>query len=203
MRRFLFLLCIFGPSLVIALSIWTVRSIRASADQVVNSPARVVLPAGTRIRIRLVGELSSETKSGDIMQAIIADTVMAGTYPAVPAEARGFVRVLSVEKHPRDEGKVTLRLLSLMAQNRTVPLHSSPLTTDLKRASDLSLMGRAASELIGGALGAAAGAEIARNPSVGAGAVGEFAAGPATEDTDKDALVFKLLDPIDVTGLKW
>lgn len=203
MRRFLLLFCVFGPSLIIALSVRATRSAQASADQVVNSPDRVVVPAGTRIRVRLVGELSSETKSGDIMQAIVANTVMAGTYPSIPAETRGFVRVLSVERPRRGEAKVTLRLVSLTGQNRTVALRTSAITTDLKRQSDVTMIGRAGEQLIGGALGAAAGAVISKNPSVGAGTIGEFATGQATEDNDKEAIGFKLLRPIDVTGIKW
>ena len=204
MKRFLILLCIFGPSVVIV-SVSAVRSTRATADRAAaeNKSGVVIVPAGTRVRIRLVGGISNAAGSGDIRQAITADPTMIGANTLIPVETRALVRILSFERLPEGKAAVTMRLQNLMSQNHVIAVHSDVITAELNRASDFEVMKRAASGLIGGAIGAATSAVVKNDPTVGAAAFGGLAAGTGTEDGDEAAVEFQILDPIDLTGIRW
>ena len=204
MKRFLILLCIFGPSVAIAISVSVVRSIQASQShaEVDRGTGVVVVPAGTCVRIRLVGGLSNAAESGDLRQAITDGPTLAGTQTLIPVDVLATVRILSLEKQPEGKVKVRLQLRNLISENRTIPVHSDIITAELSRASDFAVMKRAASGMIGGAIGASTSGVVRNDPSLGAAAIGGMAAGTGTQDESGD-LLFQIVDPIDLTGIRW
>jgi hypothetical protein len=205
MRRFLILLCIFGPSIVIAVSISAVRSTRALADRAAseNRTGIVIVPAGTFVRLRLVGNISNAIQAGGTRQAITSTPTTIGMQTLIPTETRALVRILSIEKRPEGKAEVTLQLQKLMSQNRDIPVHSDVITAELSRSSDFEVLRRAASGLIGGAIGASGGAVIKNDPRLGAAAIGGMAVGMGAEEQEASTLSFQILSPIDLTGIKW
>jgi hypothetical protein len=204
MKRFLILLCIFGPSVAIAVSVSAVRSIHASQHAEVNHGTGIVIvPAGTLVRIRLVGSFSNAAESGNLRQAITADPTLAGIQTLIPSEALARVRILSLEKRSGGKVEATLQLQNLVSKNRIIPVHSNIITAELNRASDFVVMRRAASGLIGGALGASTSGVVKNDPRLGAAALAGIAAGTGSEDDGDATLVFQILDPIDLTGIRW
>lgn len=201
MKRFLLLLCIFGPSVVIAISIWAVRS--THANQGPPAANHIVVPAGTPVRIRLIGDISSASKPGDMLRAIVAGPVLSGMDTLIPADTMAQVRLVSLQNKRKDEAEVTLRLESLSSQNGIIPFQSKDTTVRLDRTSDLYVIQRAAGGMIGGAIGAAVGGSIKGDPRFGAGSIGGFAAGPSQQDNEQNALLFQVLNSTDVTGIKW
>jgi len=204
MKRFLILLCIFGPSVAIAVSVSVVRSIQASQAHVEqrHGTGIVIVPAGTSVRIRLVGGLSNAAESGDLRQAITSGPTLAGTQTLIPVDALATVRILSLEKQPGNKVTVRLQLEALISKNRNIPVHSDVITAELDFASDFAVMRRAASGMIGGAIGASTSAVVKNDPRLGAAGLGGMAAGMGSEDESGD-LVFQIVDPIDLTGIKW
>jgi hypothetical protein len=205
MRRFLILLCIFGPSVVIAVWVSALRSTQVSPDQAEmdHRTGVVIVPAGTRVRIRLVGGFSNAAESGDLRQAITSVPTAIGTQTLIPEETRALVRVLAIEEQPERKARVTLQLQSLMSQNRKIPVHSNVITAELNRESDLNVMSRAGSGMIGGAIGAAGSGVLKNDPNMGAVSIGGLAAGTDGEDGAAADLVFQILDPVDLTGIRW
>jgi len=202
MKRFLILLCIFGPSVAIAVSVSVVRSIQASQDHAGGQKTGIVIvPAGTRVRIRLVGSLSNAAKTGDLRQAITSYPTLAGTQTLIPSETLALVRILSLKRQSGGRVEVTLQLQNLKSQNRIIPVHSDIITAELDRASDFEVMRRAASGMIGGAIGASTSGALKKDPRLGAAAIGEIAAGTGSEESAD--LVFQILDLIDLTGIRW
>lgn len=202
MKRFLLLLCIFGPSLVIILSIWAVRLTRA-ANQAPGVTSHIVVAAGTPVRIRLIGDITSASKPGDMLQAIVASPVLSGMQTLIPSDTMAQVRLVSLQKRHDGKADVTLRLESLSSKNGTLSFLSKDTTVQFDRTSDLDVMQRAASGIIGGAIGAAVGGTVKGDPRYGAGSIGGFAAGASQEDTNEDAVSFQILNSTDVTGIKW
>lgn len=205
MKRFLILLCIFGPSVAIAISVSAVRSIQASQRRakVDHGTGVVIVPAGTLVLIRLVGGLSNAAQSGDLRQAITADPTLSGTQTLIPRETLARVRILSLEKQSGGKVVATLQLQNLISKDHIIPIHSDIITAELNRASDFAVIKRAASGLIGGAIGASTSGIVKNDPRLGAAAIAGMAAGMGTEDKADDTLVFQVLDPIDLTGIRW
>jgi hypothetical protein len=205
MKRFLILLCIFGPSVAIAISVSAVRSIQASQRraEVGHGTGVVIVPVGTRVRIRLVGDLSKAAESGDVRQAITSGPTLSGTQTLIPTETLARVRILSLEKQSGGKVVATLQLQNLISQNRIIPVHSGVITAELNRASDIDVIRRAASGMIGGAIGASTSGVVRNDPRLGAAALAGIAAGTGSEDNADDTLVFQILDPIDLTGIRW
>jgi hypothetical protein len=203
MRRFLILVCIFGPSVAIAVSVSVVRSIQASQGRVEadHGTGVVIVPAGTLVRVRLVGGLSNAAQSGDVRQAITDGPTLAGMQTLIPPDTLANVRILSLEQQSGGKVEATLQLQALLSKNRIIPVHSKIITAELNLASDFAVMKRAASGLIGGAIGASTSSVLKNDPRLGAAAIGGMAAGTGFEESAD--LVFEVLDPIDLTGIKW
>jgi hypothetical protein len=64
-------------------------------------------------------------------------------------------------------------------------------------------MKRAASGLNGGAIGASTRGVVKNDPRLGAAALAGIAAGTGPEDNGDTTLVFQIIDPIDLTGIRW
>jgi hypothetical protein len=200
MKRVLILACIFGPALVISLSVWVVRSTRYAQEPI--GSRQVVLPAGTEIRIRLVQGVTAGTRVGDNLQALTEATFESGRM-RIPKDTRALVEVLYVHKEKPEVANVTMMLNELIFKDRDVPVRSAPITAKLDRLTDLDLVSRAAGGLIGGAVGAAGSAAVRTNPEVGATAIGALAAGGTREIDQEKVLSFQILEPIDLTGIRW
>ena len=196
------MLAIFGPSIVIIFAIWAARSTRAAGDGKQPKPSsQIVVPAGAHVEIRLAAALTESSKAGDSLEALAAEPVLVDTDIAIPADARAVVRIVSLQKIKGRSTEARLQLEKFISKNGEIPVRSIPVDARMKRISDLDLAARAVEGIIGGALGAAGGAAMGRNPSVAAGAIGTMAASPS--EADEDVYLFQLAAPVDLTGIKW
>jgi hypothetical protein len=203
MRRVLLLVAIFGPAIIILLSVWVTRATRASSVHEGTSSGQIVVPAGTTIRIRLVQGVTAGTQIGENLQGLTAGATLQGTQMIIPEATRALVEVMDIHKENPEAASVTMQLNELMFKDRDMPVHSAPITAKLDRLTDLGLMSRAAGGLIGGAVGAAGSAAVRGNPQVGATAIGGLAAGGTGDPNQEKILSFQILQPIDLTGIRW
>jgi head-tail adaptor len=203
MNRVLLLASIFGPAIVISLSFWIARSARAVHAQERTSSGQVVVPSGTKIRVRLVQGVTAGTRIGENLQTLTAEATLQDKQVLIPEQTRALVEVLDVHKEKPDLAHVTMQLNELIFKDRNVRVRSAPITARVDRLTDLDLATRALGGLIGGAVGAAGGAAARANPDVGATAIGGLAAGAPNEPDQERVLVFQILEPIDLTGIRW
>ena len=202
MKRALILLAIFGPSIIITIAVWAVRSTRAAGDREQPKPlSQIVVPAGMHVEIRLVSELTEATHAGDSLEALTAEPVLVDTQVAIPADTRAVVRILSLRKIKGRSTQATLQFEQLISKNGEIPVRSGPIEAAMKRTSDVGLAARAVEGMLGGAIGAAGGAAVGGSPSVGASAVGTMAAGASA--VDERVFLFQIAVPLDLTGIKW
>src|SRR5215831_8257060 len=105
MQRLLVLLAIFGPSVVIAVSIWAVRSTRAAAREAEERilPSYIVVTPGTPVHILLVGGLSQESKPGESVEALVSDPVITGNQIAIPVDTRATAQITTIQDTQRGE----------------------------------------------------------------------------------------------------
>ena len=202
MKRLLILTGIAVAAMVAARWLWMSRAAQAHITRPASAPAssNVIVPGGTAVRVRLVEAISEGSKAGEILQALTADPVFAGTELAIPADTRVRVKAIRIQDRDKEVADVTLQLQDFLFSDRNVPVHSNTVTTRMKRMSDIELLGRALGSMIGGAIGAARSASAGGNPGIGAGAVGgRQAGGPSGENV----LVFDITEPIDLTGVAW
>jgi len=198
------LVCVFGPAIVILLSVWVARATRAASVHPSKqaSSGHVVLPAGTEIRVRLVQGVTVGTRTGENLQAL-TEATLEGQNMLIPRDTRALVEVLDIHKEKPELANVTMRLHQLIFKDHDVPVRCAPITAKLDRLTDLDLVSRAAGGLIGGAVGAAGSAAVRSNPEVGASAIGGLAAGATSLPDEEKVLSFQVLDPIDLTGIRW
>jgi hypothetical protein len=203
MKRFLILVCIFGPSVVIVFAVWVMRSVSAGHTAPENNTGHIALPAGALVQVRLVRKPCAADGPGDVRQAITSYPAILGQETLIPQGTRALVRILAIQKQPGGKADVTLQLEGLMSQGREIPIQSNVITVRLKCASDFEVMRRAAAGLIGGAVGAAVSAVVKNDPRLGAGAVGGVAAETGHQTQDGEILQFQVRDSIDLTGVRW
>jgi hypothetical protein len=203
MKRVLILVSIFGPALIISLSIWVARTPQAVHAQERASSGQVVVPAGTEIWVRLVQGVTAGTRIGENIQALTAEPTFQHKQMLIPADTRALVEVLGLHKEKPEAASVTMQLNELIFKDRDVFVRSAPITAKLDRLTDLDLLSRAAGGLIGGAVGAAGSAALPTNPDVGATAIGGLAAGAPSQPNQEKVLVFRVLEPINLTGIRW
>jgi hypothetical protein len=163
----------------------------------------VVVPSGTKIRVRLVQGVTAGTRIGENLQTLTAEATLQDKQVLIPEQTRALVEVLDVHKEKPDLAHVTMQLNELIFKDRNVRVRSAPITARVDRLTDLDLATRALGGLIGGAVGAAGGAAARANPDVGATAIGGLAAGAPNEPDQERVLVFQILEPIDLTGIRW
>jgi head-tail adaptor len=205
MKRVLILVSVFGPALIIiSLSVWAGRSTRAVHAQERTSSGQVVVPSGTQIRVRLVQGVTAGSRIGENLQALTVEPTFQDRQMLIPEDTRAVVEVLDLHKEKPEAASVTMQLNELIFKDRDVRVRSAPITAKLDRLTDLDLVSRAAGGLIGGAVGAAGSAAVRTNPDVGATAIGGLAAGASSQPPDQEKVVaFQLLEPIDLTGIRW
>jgi hypothetical protein len=125
---------------------------------------RVVIPAGTRLTVRLSEELSTANRrKGSVFSTRLEKPIMVDGRVVVPTGAVAYGRILHVERNKRiDRPKIDGTLTSLMIRGREVPIVTDVVGAEGKRGGGLAKVG-------GGTLiGAIAGAPLA-GAAVGAG----------------------------------
>jgi hypothetical protein len=121
----------------------------------------LVIPAGTRLTVRLNEELSTEHKrKGSLFSARLEKPIMVDGRVVVPSGAIAYGRILDVERNKRvGRSKIDGTLTSLMIGGREVPIVTDVVGAEGKRGGGLANVG--AGTLIGGIAGSAiAGAAV-------------------------------------------
>jgi hypothetical protein len=128
---------------------------------------RIVIPAGTRLTVRLNEELSTENRrKGSVFSARLEKPVMVDGRVVVPSGAMAYGRILDVERNKRvDRPKIDGTLTSLVVAGREVPIVTDVVGAKGKRGGGLAKVGA------GTLIGAIAGAPLA-GAAVGAGVAG-------------------------------
>lgn len=203
MKQSVMLICILMPIAIAAILISTVRTdYRGPAPRTARPPARVIVPAGTYLSLRVVAGIFESSKPGETMQALSAEPVFAGSQLAIPENTRVAVHVDSVAMHNTDAEDVTIRVTQLIFSDETVPIESNPLVATMQPRSSFDLMVRSAGGLLGAAVGAAGGAAVNTDP-VGAGTLEGLAAGTGSGPNGTSIFRFLIASPIDLTGIRW
>jgi len=127
----------------------------------------VVIPAGTRLTVRLNEELSTENRrKGSVFSARVEKPVTVDGLVVVPVGSLAYGRILDVERNKRiDRPKIDGTLTSLMIRGREVPIVTDVVGAEGKRGGGLVKIGA------GTLIGAIAGAPVA-GAAVGAGVAG-------------------------------
>ena len=167
---------VFSRSLLTALMV---------APATVWGQGRVVIPAGTRLTVRLNEELSTaSTRKGAVFSTRVEKPVVVDGRVIVPVGALAYGRILEVKRNKRvDRPKLDGTLTSLMIGGREVPIATDVVGAEGKRGGGLVKVG--AGTLIGGlagapVAGAAVGAGVAAvmkgsDLVIPAGTIGEVA----------------------------
>jgi hypothetical protein len=161
------------------------------------------VPPGTKIRVRLVQGVTAGTRIGENLQALTAEATLQDGRIVIPEDTRALVEVLDLHKEKPEAESVTMQLNELIFKDRDVRVRTAPISAKIDRLTDLDLVSRAAGGLIGGAVGAAGSAAIPSNPKVGETAIGGLAAGAPNTPALEKVLAFQVLEPIDLTGIRW
>ena len=129
-----------------------------------GAQGKVVIPAGTRLTVRLNEELSTKTmRTGSIFSARVEKPVMVDGRIVVPVGTTAYGRILDVERNRRiGRPKLDGTLTSLMIHGHEVPIVTDVVGAEGRRGGGLAKVG--AGTLIGGIAGSAIG-----GAAVGAG----------------------------------
>ena len=148
----------FGRALMVALLV---------APATTSAQERVVIPAGTRLTVRLNEELSTANRrKGSVFSTRLEKPVVVNGRVIVPVGAMAYGRILDVERNKRvDRPKIDGTLTSLMIGGREVPIVTEVVGAEGKRGGGLAKVGA------GTLIGAIAGAPLA-GAAVGAGVAG-------------------------------
>ena len=143
--RFVFVALMLAPA-----TIWAQRS--------------VVIPAGTRLTVRLNEELSTANRrKGSVFSTRVEKPIVVDGRVVVPVGTLAYGRILDVERNKRvDRPKLDGTLTSLMIGGREVPIVTDVVGAEGKRGGGLVKVGA------GTLIGAIAGAPVA-GAAVGAG----------------------------------
>lgn len=145
----------FGRALMVALLV---------APATTWAQGRIVIPAGTRLTVRLNEELSTANRrKGSVFSTRLEKPVVVDGRVIVPVGAMAYGRILHVERNKRvDRPKIDGTLTSLMIYGREVPIVTEVVGAEGKRGGGLVKVGA------GTLIGAIAGAPVA-GAAVGAG----------------------------------
>ena len=143
------------------------------------APASLVIPAGTRIRVRLRETLSSKrSQTGEPFSGTLATPIRVNgtTVVRAGAEARGTVTDAKNQGRFKGQGVLALRLESLRADGRTYPVQTSRIERveqgKGKRSAVMTGGGAGLGAIIGGVAGGGKGALIGGLLGGGGGAAG-------------------------------
>ncbi|HKW48102.1 MAG TPA: hypothetical protein VJN70_11675 [Gemmatimonadaceae bacterium] len=128
---------------------------------------RVVIPAGTRLTVRLNEELSTANRrKGSVFSTRLEKPVTVDGRVVVPSGTLAYGRILDVERNKRvGRPKIDGTLTSLMLGGREVPIVTEVVGVEGKRGGGLVKVGA------GTLIGAIAGAPVA-GAAIGAGVAG-------------------------------
>ena len=166
----------FWRSLVVALMV---------APVTIRAQGRVVIPAGTRLTVRLNEELSTANRrKGSVFTTTLQKPIMVDGRVVVPTGATAYGRLLDVERNVRvGRPKLDGTLTSITIRGRDVPIVTEVVGAEGRRGGGLAKVGAgtligaiAGAPLAGAAVGAAVGAVMRGSDLViPAGTIGEVA----------------------------
>lgn len=143
------------------------------------APQPLVIPAGTRIRVRLGQTLSTkQSQTGDSFSGVVVDPVRVKGQTVIPAGARALGVVTDSKSQGRFKGQAVLaiRLDSVSANGRTYQVRTSHVERveqgKGKRSAVMTGGGAGLGALIGGLAGGGKGALIGGLVGGGGGAAG-------------------------------
>lgn len=143
------------------------------------APEAIVIPAGTRIRVRLGRTLSSNhSQTGESFAGTLASPVQVNRQTIIRAGAQARGVVMEAKKMGRFQGQavLALRLESIRADGRTYPVRTSRIDRveqgKGKRSAAMTGGGAGLGAIIGGIAGGGKGAAIGLLAGGGAGAAG-------------------------------
>ncbi len=170
-------------------------------------PPTIVIPAGTRLRVRLDTDLGSKiSQPGENFSAIVADDVVVDGQTVIPrrAEAEGTVIDAKGLGHFKGGALLELRLERVRTNWGSYPVATSTMSQvekgKGKRTAGFAAGGGAFGAIIGGLAGGGKGAAIGALAGAGAGTAGSAMTGnheillPA-----ETLLTFRLERPVHVT----
>lgn len=202
MKRAITLIWIFAI-VIAAILISKIRSgPRAPVSPEPPPAARLIVPAGTYLNLKIVAGIFESSKPGETMQALSAEPVFSGTQLAIPESTRVSVHIDGIARLNRDSEDLTIRATQLLFSGKTVPIDSKPLIATMQPMSSLDLMVRSAGGMLGAAVGAAGGAVVENDP-LGAGALEGLAVGTGSGKSGTSILRFQIANPVDLTGIRW
>src|SRR5579871_5678602 len=103
MNRAITLFWIFAPIAIATILISGIRSRAHTPDSPEPLPqARVIVPAGTYLSLKIVAGIFESSKAGDTLQALSAEPVFVGSQLAVPENTRVGVHIDGIARHNRD-----------------------------------------------------------------------------------------------------
>jgi hypothetical protein len=164
---------------------WMMALIATSMMAAVSTPLLAqTLPVSTPIYVTLDQSVSSKTaKVGQILSGTVSQNVVVDGKTVIPKGSNANVEVASVQASGRlsTPAKLYVRLDSVVANGKTIPVHSSLYghTEDSKAKRDAVGIGggAAAGAVIGAIAGGGKGAAIGTAVGAGAGTAGTAATG--------------------------
>jgi hypothetical protein len=139
------------------------------------------LPSGSEISIRLIDGVDSDrNREGDEFRASLEDPITMGNDVVVPKGADAKVRLVSEQESGKLRGKagLTLQLVSITVDGRTVPVNSSDVSEYSGSRGARTAKSAAAVGAVGAIIGAIAGG--GKGAAIGAGAGAAAGAGAQT-----------------------
>ncbi|HVJ05043.1 MAG TPA: BON domain-containing protein [Candidatus Saccharimonadales bacterium] len=169
-------------------------------------PAKITIPDGTELSVRMIDSLDSETSNpGDVFRATLNSPVQVDGRTVIPADADVFGRVVDVHAAGRFKGSglLTIEVTKIGFNGHTYPVHTN------QWSKQTEARGKNTAEKVGGgaALGAIIGAIAGGGKGAGIGAAVGAGAGGVTQAAIKAAqiklgpeslLTFHLAQPVTV-----
>lgn len=170
-------------------------------------PATVVVPAGTRVRVRLDDDLGSKiSQPGERFQATVADPVVVDGQVVIPRESRAEGVVIDARPLGKFRGGalLELRLERVRTKWGSYPVHTSTMERVEKgkggRWAKFAGGGGALGAIIGGVAGGGKGALIGGLAGAGAGTAGSAMTGNRQIYLPAETLItFRIEHPVHVT----
>jgi hypothetical protein len=155
------------------------QSAAAQQSQTSPPPAAVVIPADTRVRVRIDQDLGSKiSQAGETFSATIADPVVIDGQTVIPRDARAEGTVIDAQPpgHFRGGALLELRLERVRTQWGSYPVQTSTMERvekgKGKRTGLFAGSGGAFGALVGGLAGGGKGALVGALAGAGAGTAG-------------------------------
>ncbi len=167
-------------SLLVALTIQFASTQPSSAAPASAPDAGVILPAGTRLVVRMIDGVDSERNTvGQTFAASLDEPVLIDDQPAIPRGADVVVKLVDHKQSGKLAGRtvLTLDLVSVKVNGRMVDVNTETVS------EQSSSRGKRTAKMAGGAgaLGAIIGAAAGGGKGAGIGAVAGAAAGAGAE----------------------